>query len=262
MQQLAVFLREGMIIVNVAKGLDEDPETGKLLTMLDVIESKLPQALDSKIPLVAVGGPSIAKEVAERIPTEVIFASKDLVAARYCRRVFTTPVYKAKITTDVIGVELCAALKNVFAVAVGMCNGIKDKMNTGVEMHNAKATLLSEAAVELAKIVRAMAGREETVLGPAGIGDLYVTTVGGRTCLFGEMLGSGLSPGEALEEMKERHLTVEAYPTAEKVYKLAQALDKSGRLKMNDLPLLKQIQAVLFEGKAAKAAIWDYFAAL
>ena len=71
-----------------------------------------------------------------------------------------------------------------------------------------------------------------------------------------------MSPGEALEEMKKRHLTVEAYTAAEKGYKLAQVLDKNGRLNINDLPLLKQIHAVLFEGKAAKAAIWDYFAAL
>ena len=262
MQRLAFFLREGMIIVNVAKGLEEDPETGEPLTMLDVIEGELPETLRNKIPLVVIGGPSIAKEVAERIPTEVIFASKDLAAARYCREIFTTPVYRAKITIDVIGVELCAALKNVFAVAVGICDGIKGKMNTILEMHNSKAALLSEAEIELAKIVRAMGGREETVSGPAGAGDLYVTAAGGRTRLFGELLGSGMSPGEALEEMKKRHLTVEAYPAAEKVYKLAQVLDKNGRLNINDLPLLKQIHAVLFEGKAAKTAIWDYFAAL
>ena len=262
MQRLAAFLRERMIIVSVTKGLEEDPKTGKPLIMLEVIESGLPPALRNKIPVVAVGGPSIAQEVAERIPTEVIFASKDLAAAEYCRRVFTTPVYRVRVTTDVIGVELCAALKNAFAVVVGMCDGVKGKMNARVEMHNSKATLLWEAVVELAKIVQAMGGREETVLGPAGVGDLYVTAAGGRTRLFGEMLGSGMSPGEALEEMKKRHLTVEAYPAAKKGYKLAQALDKDGRLNINDLPLLKQIHAVLFEGKAAEAAIWDYFAAL
>jgi len=262
MQRLATFLRKGMIIVNVAKGLEEDPETRKPLTMLDVIERELPEVLRNKIAVVAISGPSIAKEVAECIPTEVIFASRDLEAARYCRRAFTTPVYKVKITTDVIGVELCAATKNVFAVVVGMCDGIKDKMNAKVEMHNPKATLLCEAEAELARIVQAMGGRKETALGPAGVGDLYVTATGGRTRLFGEMLGSGMSLGEALEEMKKRHLTIEAYPATKKVYKLAQVLDKKGRLKINDLPLLKQIHAVLFEGKAAKAAIWDYFAAL
>ena len=118
------------------------------------------------------------------------------------------------------------------------------------------------AVAELAKIVQAMGGREETVLGLAGGGDLYVTATGGRTRIFGEMLGSGMSPREALKEIKKRHLTVEAYPATKKGYRLAQALDKSGKLNINDLPLLKQIYAVLFEGKAAEAAIWDYFAAL
>ena len=262
MQRLASLLRKETIIVNIAKGLEEDPETGKPLTMLDIIKNELPEELHNKIPLVAIGGPSIAREVAEGIPTGVIFASKDLAAAKYCRDVFTTPVYRAKITSDVIGVELCAVVKNVFAVVVGICDGIKAKMNTGLEMHNSKAALLCEAEIELAEIVRAIGGRQETVSGPAGSGDLYVTAAGGRTRLFGKLLGSGMPPEEALEEMKKRHLTIEAYPSAEKVYRLVQLLDKNGRLSINDLPLLQQIRAVLFEGKAAKAAIWDYFAAL
>lgn len=262
MQGLAAFLKDGMLIVNVAKGLEEDPKTGKPLTMLDVIESELPEALRSKIPMVVVGGPSIAKEVAERVPTEVVFASKDPAAARYCHEVFTTPVYKVKITTDVIGVELCAALKNAFAVAMGFCDGVEGKTNARVEMHNSKAALLWEAVVELSKVVQAMGGREETVLGPAGVGDLYVTALGGRTRSFGEMLGGGMSTEQALEEMKNRHQTIEAYPATKEGYKLAQMLSKNGKLNINDLPLLKQIHAVLFEGKAAEAAIWDYFAAL
>jgi len=135
MQRLAAFLREGMIIVNVAKGLEEDPETGKPLTMLDVIESELPEALHNKIPMVAVGGPSIAKGVAEHVPTEVVFASRDLAAARHCQEIFTTPVYKVQITTDVIGVGLCAALKNVRC-----CHGVlrRSRGQSGCQSENAQ----------------------------------------------------------------------------------------------------------------------------
>jgi len=262
MQQVAPFLREGMIIVSIAKGLEADPESKEPLTMEALIESELPEALRKRVPVVVVGGPSIAKEVAECLPTEVIFASKDLAVARYCRRAFTTPVYKVRVTTDVVGVELCAALKNAFAVVLGMCDGIKGRMSSPVEMHNAKATLLWGGVMEMARIVKAMGGREETVLGPAGVGDLYVTAAGGRTRLFGEMVGSGQSPKEALKEMARRRLTVEAYPATNKGYKLAQVLDREGRLSLDDLPLLQQIHAVLFKGKTAEAAIWDYFAAL
>jgi len=261
MQRLVPFVKDGMIIVNAAKGLEEDSKTGNMLTMLDIIESELPEALRGKNPMVTIGGPSVAKGVAEHVPTEVIFASRDLAAARHCQEIFTTPVYKVQITTDVIGVGLCAALKNVFAVAMGFCDGVEGKADARVKMHNSKAALLLEAVVELSKIVQAMGGKEETALGLAGIGDLYVTAHGGRTCLFGQMLGGGMSAEHALKEMKNRHQTVEAYPATKAGYKLAQTLSKNDKLDINDLPLLKQIYAVLFEGKDVEASISDYFAA-
>ena len=262
MQRLVPFVKDGMIIVNAAKGLGEDSKTDNMLTMLDVVESELPEALRGKNPMVTVGGPSIAKGVAERVPTEVVFASRDLAAAQHCQEVFTTPVYKMKITTDVIGVGLCAALKNIFAVAMGFCDGVEGKADARLKMHNSKAALLLEAVVELSKIVQAMGGKEETVLGPAGIGDLYVTALGGRACIFGQMLGGGMSTEQALEEMKNRHQTVEAYPATKAGYKLAQMLSKNNKLDINELPLLTQIYAVLFEGKNVEASISDCFAAL
>lgn len=262
MQRLVPFVKDGMIIVNAAKGLGEDSKTGNMLTMLDVIESELPEALRGKNPMVTVGGPSIAKGVAECVPTEVVFASRDLAAARHCQEVFTTPVYKMKITTDVMGVGLCAALKNIFAVAMGFCDGVEGKADARLKMHNSKAALLLEAVVELSKIAQAMGGKEETVLGPAGIGDLYVTALGGRACIFGQMLGGGMSAEQALEEMKNRHQTVEAYPATKAGYKLAQMLSKNNKLDINELPLLTQIYAVLFEGKNVEASISDCFAAL
>jgi len=261
MQRLVPFVKDGMIIINAAKGLEEDSKTGNILTMLDIIESELPEALRGKNPMVTIGGPSVAKGVAEHVPTEVVFASKDLAAARHCQEIFTTPVYKVQITTDVIGVGLCAALKNVFAVAMGFCDGVEGKADARVRMHNSKAALLMEAIVELSKIAQAMGGKEETALGLAGIGDLYVTAQGGRTCIFGQMLGGGMSIEQALEEMKNRHQTVEAYPATKAGYKLAQMLSKNDKLDMNDLPLLTQIYAVLFEGKNVEASISDYFAA-
>ena len=261
-QKLVPFLKDGMIIVNAAKGLEEDPKTGNILTMLDIIESELPEALRGKNSTLTIAGPSIAKGVAEHVPTEVVFASRDLTAAQHCQKLFSTPVYKVQITTDVIGVGLCAGLKNVFAVAMGFCDGVESKAGVRAKMDNSKAALLLEAVAELSKIVRAMGGKEETALGLAGIGDLYVTALGGRTSMFGQMIGSGISPEQAVEKMKNKHLTVEAYPAAEVAYKLAQMLSRSGKLDMDNLPLLTQIYAVLFKGKDAEAAISDCFAAL
>jgi len=262
MQRLVPFVKDGMIIVNAAKGLEENTKTGNMLTMLDIIESELREALDGKNPMITIGGPSIAKGVAEHVPTEVVFASRDLAAARYCQEIFTTPVYRVQITTDVIGVGLCAALKNAFAVAMGFCDGIEGKADVRVKMHNSKAALLLEGVVELSKIVQAMGGKKETALGLAGIGDLYVTALGGRTCIFGQMIGSGISIEKALEEMKNRHQTVEAYPATKAGYKLAQMLSRNNKLDVNELPLLTQIYAVLFEGKNVEESILDCFAAL
>ncbi len=262
MQRLVPLIKDGMIIVNAAKGLEEDSKDGSILTMLDIIESELLKALRVKNPIVTIGGPSLAKEVAEHVPTEVVFASRDLAVARRCQEIFTTPVYKVQVTTDVIGIGLCAALKNVFAIAMGFCDGIEGKADARVKMHNLKAALLLEAIVELSKIVQAMGGKEETASGLAGIGDLYVTALGGRTCIFGQMLGGGMSTENALEEMRNRHQTVEAYPATKAGYKLAQMLSKNDKLDINNLPLLIQIYAVLFEGKNAEAAISDCFTAL
>ncbi|MHC1578899.1 MAG: NAD(P)H-dependent glycerol-3-phosphate dehydrogenase [Dehalococcoidia bacterium] len=261
-RKLVPFVKDGMIIVNAAKGLEEDPRTGNVLTMLDVIESELPQARRGKNSTVTIAGPSIAKGVAEHVPTEVVFASRDLTAARHCQKLFSTPVYKVQISTDVIGVGLCAGLKNVFAVAMGLCDGVESKADARAKMDNSKAALLLEAVAELSKIIQAMGGMKETASGLAGIGDLYVTVLGGRTSMFGQMIGSGISPEQALAEMRSRHLTIEAYPATASAYKLAQMLSKSGKLDINDLPLLTQIYAVLFNGKSAQAAISDCFAAL
>jgi glycerol-3-phosphate dehydrogenase (NAD(P)+) len=261
-QRLVPFIKDGMIIVNIAKGLEEDPRTGHIVTMVDVIESELSETLPGRNPIVTIGGPAIAKGVAEGVPTEAVLASKDLAAARHCQQILTTPVYRMKVTTDVTGVGLCAALKNAFAVAMGFCDGLEDKTGVRVKMHNAKAALLSEAVAELSTIVKAMGGKEKTVFGPAGIGDLYVTALGGRTCSFGKMIGGGMSTEQALEEMKNRHQTVETYPAAKAAYRLAETLSKNGKLNMGDLPLLTQVHAVLFEGKDAEAAVSDSFAAL
>jgi len=145
---------------------------------------------------------------------------------------------------------------------MGLCDGVQNKAGARARMHNSKAALLSEAVVELSRIVQAMGGKKETALGLAGMGDLYVTALGGRTSMFGQMIGSGVSPEQALAEMKDRHLTVEAYPATESAYKLAQILSKSSKLDVDNLPLLTQIYEVLFNGKDAEAAISDCFAAL
>ncbi|MBS7643176.1 NAD(P)-binding domain-containing protein [Candidatus Bathyarchaeota archaeon] len=256
-KRLAPYLKKDVIIVTVAKGLEMDP-TGKILTMPEVIENELPTEYRGKIPIVAIGGPSIAKEVAQEIPTAVVFASTEIKAAELCREIFSTPKYRVEVTADVKGVELCAALKNTYAIAVGICEGLR-KRNNLETMNNTKALVFTYAVKEMNKIIQTLGGKTETVMGLAGIGDLDVTCKGGRNAFFGEILGSGVTATQALDEMKRRKQTVEGYPTTQKAYELGRALQREGKLNIeNDLPLLKELYAVLYEDKPADKAMENF----
>ncbi len=254
-EMLGPFLKPNMIIVNVAKGLEE-MGNGEIITIPQVIERALPAELRSHIPVVAIGGPSKAREVAQRVPTSVVFASSNIRAAQRCRRIFTTPRYTVRITSDVIGVEVAAALKNGYAIALGMCDGLKKR--EGVEiMNNTKATFFAQAVQEIALLSRMLGGRSSTVMGLAGVGDLYVTSAEGRNITLGELIGSGLPASQALEGMKKRRETVEGYPAIGIGYRLARKLEDSGKLRMDQLPLLKALWSILYEDKPAHEVLFS-----
>lgn len=249
MEMLGPFLKPNMIIVNVAKGLEE-MGNGEIITIPQVIERALPEELRSHIPVVAIGGPSKAREVAQRVPTSVVFASSNIRAARRCQKIFTTPRYTVQVTSDVIGVEVAAALKNGYAIALGMCDGLKKR--EGVEtMNNTKSTFFTQAAQEMALLSRMLGGRASTVMGLAGVGDLYVTSAEGRNITLGELIGSGLPASEALEEMRKRRETVEGYPAIGIGYHLARKFEDSGKLRLDQLPLLRALWSILYEDKPA-----------
>lgn len=249
MEMLGSFLKPGMVIVNVAKGLEE-LGNGEIITIPQVIERALPEKLRFHIPVVAMGGPSKAREVAQRVPTSVVFASSNVRAAQQCRKIFTTPRYTVQVTSDVMGVEVAAALKNGYAIALGMCDGLKKR--EGVEtMNNTKSTFFAQAAQEMALLSRMLGGRSSTVMGLAGVGDLYVTSAEGRNITLGELIGSGLPASQALEEMRKRRETVEGYPAIGIGYRLARKFEDSGKLRMNQLPLLRALWSILYEDKPA-----------
>ncbi|GFP21462.1 glycerol-3-phosphate dehydrogenase (NAD(P)+) [Candidatus Hakubella thermalkaliphila] len=255
MEMLEPFLEPGMVIVNVAKGLEE-MEDGEIITIPQVIERALPEEIRSHVPVVAIGGPSKAREVALRVPTSVVFASSNIQAAQRCRKIFTTPRYTVQVTSDVIGVEVGAALKNGYAIALGMCDGLKKR--EGVEtMNNTKSTFFAQAAQEMALLSRMLGGRSSTVMGLAGVGDLYVTSAEGRNITLGELIGSGLPTSQALEEMRKRRETVEGYPAIGIGYRLARKLEDSGKLRMNQLPLLKALWSILYEDKPAHEILFS-----
>ena len=194
--------------------------------------------------VVVVVGPSLAAEIANGVPTAVVCASDDHIAVRRVATMFASPIFRTYVSDDVVGVEIGAALKNVIAIAVGMADGLATTYGVDA-MTNTTAFLFSRGLVEMARLARAMRGRLETVLGLAGAGDLYVTCLGGRNARFGRLVGQGMSPEEAIADMRT---TVEGYHNA----RSAAALAAKYRL---DLPIVRSVAGVLAGETTPKQAI-------
>ena len=227
------YLNKDHIILTVTKGIDE----ATLTTMTKVVEQSLPLDLKDQISIVKLGGPIIAVEFAKGKYTEAIFASKNIEAAKYVSDIFRTSKFKTNISNDIDGVELCAAFKNSYAIAMGIIEGLEGDSN------NSKAAILARGAIEMAI---------------AGIGDYYVTSRGGRNGKFGSLLGQGKSIKEALEIMK--NATIEGIAMTLNGYSLLEELENQGRLNFKeDVPLFLEIYNILYKGKPIRVAIESYW---
>ena len=220
---------EAGFVISVAKGLE--PDSGARMTQ--VYASELPGA-----EVVAIGGPCLASELAEGLPTAAVWAAASEALAREAGSPFEHRAYQITYTDDVVGVELCSMMKNVAAIGLGMLDGLGKP--TGEDFKNAKAALFTKAAHELAELAVALGGRSETALGLAGVGDQLVTSLGGRNRLYGEMVGAGEPPEQTLRDLEARGLTVEGVDSTRDVRRLAEEAGLA-------LPYHLAIHRVLFE---------------
>lgn len=220
------------IIVNVAKGFEKS--TLKLLA--DVIEDELPEAK-----VAVLSGPSHAEEVARNIPTSVVAASKSLPVAEIVQNVMASETLRIYTSTDLIGVEIGGALKNVIAVCAGFCDG----MGLG---DNTKAALITRGLAEMTRLGVSMGAREYTFAGLTGLGDLVVTCTSkhSRNNRFGNKVGSGAAVMDALKEVG----TVEGYYASEMAYILAKKYNV-------DVPIIEECYNVLYEGKDVNSVVRD-----
>jgi glycerol-3-phosphate dehydrogenase (NAD(P)+) len=240
-RSLARIVMEGCgalpLVVGVAKGLE--PESRK--RMSDVYAEEVRHRR-----VISVGGPCLASEVAQGLPTASVFASHDLGTAEEGAAAFRSDTYHVAVTDDLVGVEYCTVAKNVAAIGMGILDGLGKV--SGREYQNAKAALFTRAFEELGELVVAAGGRRDTVSGLAGLGDTLVTTLGGRNRLYGELLGEGAEPGAALKGLMERGMTVEGVDSARDVRHLAEGLGVS-------LPFLEQMHSILFESAPASSVL-------
>ncbi len=228
---MASLVKEGQVIVNVAKGIEEKT----LLTLSQIIEEEIPQAN-----VAVLSGPSHAEEVGRGIPTTIVVGAKDKETAEYLQNIFMNEVFRVYISPDVLGIELGAALKNVVALAAGIADGLGYGDNT-------KAALITRGITEIARLGVAMGGRFETFCGLTGIGDLIVTcaSMHSRNRRAGILIGQGYTMKQAMDEVK---MVVEGVYSAKAAMGLARKYDVQ-------LPIIEQVNAVLFEGQLADEAV-------
>ena len=178
----------GTIVISVSKGIEKDTS----LRLSQVIEEEL----QGHCPVVVLSGPSHAEEVGRHVPTGVVAASEDLELARQVQDLFMNPRFRVYTSTDKVGTELCAALKNIIALCAGCCDG----MGCG---DNTKALLMTRGLAEMARLGVALGGKQETFAGLAGVGDLIVTccSMHSRNRRCGILIGQGKPVAQALEEI-------------------------------------------------------------
>lgn len=247
-KKIAPYLKEEHKVLSITKGIDEE----SLTTMSAIIEDSIPDQLKGKVGVIKLGGPIIAAELARSQYTEGVFASKNIEAAEYAAEIFRSPRFKANISEDIEGVDLCAAFKNSYAIGMGIMEGLEGDLN------NPKAALMARGAIEMANIVEAAGGSKETALGIAGVGDYYVTSQGGRNGKFGKLLGQGKNKDQALEVMN--HQTVEGLAITKNGYEFIQELERKGSLDMErDTKLFMEIYRVLYKNKEVREAIDSYW---
>lgn len=209
-QMVAPALTDARAVVSLAKGL----EPGSRKRMSEVYGEEL-----GGRPVVAVGGPALAAEVAEGLPCAAVLASADDAALSEGSDTLRSDAYIVHSTPDCAGLELCGTAKNVGAIAAGILEGLGSARDQSYK--NARAAVFAQAVSEMADLVERLGGRRETALGLAGLGDLLVTSIGGRNRQFGEMVGLGSEPLEAGRDMESRGLTVEGIESARDVHELA-----------------------------------------
>jgi glycerol-3-phosphate dehydrogenase (NAD(P)+) len=225
------------LVVSIAKGLE--PESRRRMSEVYAEEVGHDR-------VVSVGGPCLADEVAQGLPSAAVFAAAHVEAASEAGRSFRSKTYHVHETDDLAGVEYSAVAKNVAAIGMGIMDGLGK--TSAANYHNARSALFSQAIAELTELVVALGGRTDTATGLAGLGDALVTSLGGRNRLYGELLGEGADPKTALAELEDRGMTVEGVHSARDVMVLAEGAGL-------DLPFLSQVHRIVVGGAPAASVL-------
>ncbi len=232
-KQMKAFVEEGQIIVDVAKGIEED----SLMPMTEIIAEEIPQA-----DVAILSGPSHAEEVSRKMPTSIVAGARKKATAEYVQNLFMNSYFRVYTSPDVLGIGLGGSLKNVIALAAGMADGLGCGDNT-------KAALITRGIKEISRLAERRGAYDETVMGLSGLGDLIVTcaSVHSRNRKAGYLIGQGKTMQEAMDEVQ---MIVEGVYSAKAARKMAEEYEI-------ELPIIDEVNRVLFEDKNAREALYD-----
>jgi glycerol-3-phosphate dehydrogenase (NAD(P)+) len=257
-EQLGARLPPHVPLLFLTKGLAGENNALEILPHL--LRNGLPKPLQTTVQVAAIGGPSIAGELAVRRHTCVVVTSADAPLANRLASLLRTPYYHVWPNTDLVGVEVCVAMKNVYALAVGLVGGLLEKAGVAsndAAMHNTAAAIFAQGLYETVYLVDYLGGRRESAIMLPGAGDLYVTCQGGRNSRMGRWLGLG-TPYSAAKTQYMPNDTIEGAELALAIGPTIEALCADGTLDRGKLPLLQtMIQIVCHD--APPAIPWDDF---
>ncbi len=232
-KSMAPFVKQGQVIVCVAKGIEE----ATLMTLSEIVEEEIPAA-----EVAVMCGPSHAEEVGIGLPTTVVAGADRKHVAEGVQDIFMNEVFRVYTSPDVLGMELGGSLKNVIALAAGMADGLGYGDNT-------KAALITRGIAEMSRLATKMGAKAETLGGLTGIGDLIVTCESkhSRNRKAGMLMGQGFTMQQAMDEVK---MVVEGVYSAKAAYALAKKYEV-------EIPIIEAVNQVLFSEKPAREAVTE-----
>jgi glycerol-3-phosphate dehydrogenase (NAD(P)+) len=244
-ERLAGLLTDGALVIAIAKGLEAGAE-GDLLLLTEVLTESWSGSQRASHSVSAIAGPMIAGEVAARRDTCVVFAGRDQAALDRLASAFRTDAYRVWTSTDLVGCEVCAALKNCYALGVGLAHGVLDAPDASDRpdrLHNYEAALFAQGAAEMRHMVALLGGDPETAGWLPGVGDMYVTSIGGRNVQVGRLLGAGARFEEASARLG--HPTLEGAAAIREIGGALPKLAQQGTVRPDDFPLLRHLYEVV-----------------
>lgn len=257
-RRVAPHARAGRPLFMITKGLAWDGSA--LRTLPDVLRDALPAEARGAVAPAAIAGPCIAGELARRVPTCVALTGRDRATLAAIRDLLATPYYHLFPSTDVVGVEVCAALKNAYAMGIAIATGLHERgggQPGSIAMHNLESAVFAQSIVEMRRLVEALGGDPLAAAGLAGAGDLDVTTNGGRTGRFGRLLGLGRTRDQAIAEMQGA--TLECLEILAVLREAVPGLVAAGRLAEGSMPLALHLADVALDGTPVDFPLARFF---